>query len=222
MIAEDSGLIRALVAELLTGSGFQVTGQAATGAQIVALALADPPDVVVLDIRMPPDHREEGLEAAESIRAALPAVGLLVLSHYGEPRYATRLLERVGGAVGYLVKDRVADADRLLDAVVRVGEGEVVVDSEVIRTVMSARRRGSPLDRLTPTEHRVLTLMAQGCSNASIARQLQASSASVERYATTVFAKLELAEPAQPAPGQVNRRVLAVLAYLREVGEPAD
>jgi len=162
MIAEDSGLLRQLLAELLTRHGLEVTGQAASGDDLLRLVEGAPPDVVVLDIRLPPGYHDEGLRAASEIRARHPRVGLLVLSHYAETSYAMRLLKGGARGVGYLVKDRVQDADRLVDAIRRVAAGEAVIDPEVVQRVMFRRRTADPLECLTLGEPQVLGLIAEG------------------------------------------------------------
>jgi DNA-binding NarL/FixJ family response regulator len=200
VIAEDSGLLRQMLTETLTRRGFDVIAQAKALPELLGLVAADPPDVVVLDIRMPPTHRDEGLQAAEEIRARHPSVGLLVLSHYAETSYAVRLLELSSHAVGYLVKDRVQDADRLV---------------EVVQRVLSRPRVVDPLDRLTAVERQVLSLMAEGRSNTAIAQKLSYSVKTIEKRVTAISQKLGLPHPNDHDRSDVNVRVLAVLAYLR-------
>jgi DNA-binding NarL/FixJ family response regulator len=202
-------MLRQLLVEALTSRGLEVTGQAANAVELLGLVAAQPPDVVVADIRMPPSYQDEGLRAAERIRSGYPDVGVLVLSHYAETSYAIRLLEGLTGRVGYLVKDRVQDTDRLVDTIRRVAGGEVVVDPEVIRRVMLRSRTVDPLQRLTPSEREVLALIAEGLSNAAIARRLSYSVKTVEKRVTAIAQKLGLREI------DGNVRVLAVLAYLR-------
>ncbi|MBO2447615.1 response regulator transcription factor [Actinomadura barringtoniae] len=213
VIADDSGLLRQMLVETFTRRGLQVIGEAGSLPELLRTVEADPPDVVVLDIRMPPDHRDEGLQAAQRIRARHPSVGLLVLSHYAETVYAVRLLDFATGSVGYLVKDRVQDTDRLIDAVHRVAQGEVVVDNEVIQRVMRRNRTVDPLRDLTPSETQVLALMAEGRSNSAIARELNYSPKTVEKRITAVSRKLGL--PQDDERSDINLRVLAVLRYLR-------
>ena len=215
MIAEDSGLLREMLAELLSRHGFEVTGQAATTDDLLRLVDQRPPDAVILDIRLPPGQSDEGLRAASAIRARHPAVGLLVLSHYAETSYAVRLLENGARGVGYLVKDRVQDTDRLLDAIRRVADGEVVIDPEVVGRVMSRRRAVDPLDRLTPAEREVLALVAEGLSNAAVAERLNYSLKTVEKRVTAIARKLDLPHTEAGTRSDVNVRVLAVLTYLR-------
>jgi len=213
LIADDSGLLRQMLVETFTRRGLEVIGEAGSLPELLRAVEADPPDVVVLDVRMPPDHRDEGLQAAQWIRARYPSVGLLVLSHYAETSYAVRLLDLAAGSVGYLVKDRVQDTDRLIDAVRRVAQGEVVVDSEVIQRVMRRNRTEDPLRDLTRGERQVLELMAEGRSNSAIARELNYSPKTVEKRITAVSRKLGL--PQDDERSDINLRVLAVLRYLR-------
>lgn len=217
VIAEDSGLLRQMLTEVLTGRGFDVIGQAESLPDLLRLVTADPPDIVVLDIRMPPTHRDEGLQAAEEIRARHPTVGLLVLSHYAETSYAVRLLKLSSNAVGYLVKDRVQDTDRLVDALHRVAAGEVVIDPEVVHRVLSRPRVVDPLERLTPVERQVLALMAEGRSNTAIAHKLSYSVKTIEKRVTAISQKLGLPHADDHDRSNANLRVLAVLAYLRSV-----
>jgi DNA-binding NarL/FixJ family response regulator len=220
MIAEDSGMLRQMLAELLTRHGFEVIGQAATKDGILELVDNTPPDVVLLDVRLPPGHTDEGLQAAAAIRASHPGVGLLVLSHYAETSTAVRLLEGGARAVGYLVKDRVQDTTRLVDAIQRVAGGEVVIDPEVVHRVMFRPRRADPLSGLTDPEREVLALMAEGLSNTAIAKRVNYSIKTVEKRVTSIALKLDLPAP-HPDAGRcdVNVRVLAVLSYLRSAGQ---
>jgi DNA-binding NarL/FixJ family response regulator len=215
MIAEDSGLFRQMLVDLLTDRGLEVTGQAETKEELLRLVRSAPPDVILIDIRLPPGHRDEGLQAAEEIRASNPGVALLVLSHYAETSYAVRLLETAAHSAGYLVKDRVQDGDRLVDAIHRVANGEVVVDPEVVGRLVRRRRTVDPLDRLTPSERTVLSLIAEGRSNAAIAEQLAYSVKTVEKRITAISQKLGLPPTGDEGRTDVNVRVLVVLAYLR-------
>jgi DNA-binding NarL/FixJ family response regulator len=217
VIAEDSGLLRQMLTEILTSRGFNVIGQAETLPELLGLVWADPPDIVVLDIRMPPTHRDEGLRAAEEIHARHPSVGLLLLSHYAETSYAVRLLELSSHGVGYLVKDRVQDADRLVEALQRVAAGEVVIDPEVVQRVLFRPRVVDPLERLTAVEREILALMAEGRSNTAIAQKLSYSVKTIEKRVTAISQKLGLPHPDDHERSDVNLRVLAVLAYLRSV-----
>ncbi|MBO3748335.1 response regulator transcription factor [Streptosporangiaceae bacterium NEAU-GS5] len=215
MIAEDSGMLREMIAETLTSRGVEVTGQAGNVPELLRLIAADPPDVAVLDIRMPPAHRDEGIHAAEQIFATYPAVGVLVLSHYAETSYAVRLLEMSGRGLGYLVKDRVRDGEHLVDAIRRVALGEVVIDPDVIQRVLRRPRQTDPLARLSPAERQVLALLAEGCSNAAIARKLNYSVKTIEKWVTALSGKLGLPDSADAQRPEVNLRVLAVLTYFR-------
>jgi DNA-binding NarL/FixJ family response regulator len=206
-----------MLAEALTARGCEVVGEAGTPDELLHLVDTGPPDVVVVDIRMPPTHRDEGLRAIEQIRARHSAVGVLVLSHYAETGYAIRLLQCAPRAVGYLVKDRVQDTDRLFDALRRVAAGEVVVDPDVIQRVMLRPRVVDPLDQLTPSERQVLALVAEGHSNNAIAGKLGYSVKTVEKRITAVSQKLGL----RAVDDGINVRVLAVLTYLRSIGHPA-
>lgn len=215
VIGEDSGLLRQLLCQVLTSRGLHVVGQAATGAEVLALVGADPPDVVLLDIRMPPTYKDEGVRAAAELRARHPGVGILVLSHYAETAYAVQLLEVAKHAVGYLVKDRVQDTDWLVAAIRRVAAGETVIDPQVVRQVLRRPRRTDPLAGLTPAEEGVLALLAEGFSNAAIAEKLHYSVKTVEKRVTAVCQKLGLPPADDAGRARVNTRVLAVLTYLR-------
>jgi DNA-binding NarL/FixJ family response regulator len=171
---------------------------------------AHKPDVVIVDIKMPPSHTDEGLRAAQSIRAELPDTAVLVLSQYIEEDYALDLLAGRAEGVGYLLKDRVADVERFIDSVRRVADGGSVLDPQVVSLMLGRRRHGDPLDALTPRERNVLALMAEGRSNHAIATEFVITDRAVEKHVTSIFAKLNL-----PATADDHRRVLAVLAYLR-------
>src|SRR3954468_15602985 len=209
LIAEDSVLMREGLIRLLTEAGIEIVGQAGDGEDLVRKARAHKPDVVVTDIRMPPTQTDEGVRAAKVIRGELPETGVLVLSQYVEEGYVMELLGERADGVGYLLKDRVGDVDRFVEAVHRVAEGGSVLDPEVVSLMLGRRRREDPLDELTPREREVLALMAEGCSNSAIATQLVVTERAVEKHVTNVFAKLGLgAEPDH------HRRVLAVLAFI--------
>ena len=209
-LADDSALFRRGLATLLEASGATVTAQVPSGTELVHAVASDLPDAVVLDLRMPPTFTDEGLVAAEQLRASFPSLGILVLSTYAEVAYAARLLETGTRHVGYLLKDRVEDSDALLDALVRIVAGESVVDPDIVRRLLGRQRRTSAVDRLTEREREVLGLMAEGRSNARIGRELFLSAKTVETHIAAVFMKLGL-----PQSSDDNRRVLAVLTYLR-------
>jgi DNA-binding NarL/FixJ family response regulator len=209
MICDDSALFRRGLAMLLTDVGVEVAGETAGVEQLHTAVAAAPPDAVILDIRMPPTFTDEGLAAAARLRAAHPGLGVLVLSTYAETAYAVRLLE-LGAGVGYLLKDRVDDAGAVRDALQRVVSGETVVDADIVVRLLARRRHTDLLDRLTAREREVLAQMAEGRSNAAIARHLRLAEKTVESHIATLLTKLHL-EPA----ADDNRRVLAVLTWLR-------
>ena len=208
LLAEDSLLLRAGVARLLEDEGFEVVGEAGDFDDLLRKVRAHKPDVAIVDIKMPPTHTDEGLKAALIIRSELPGTGVLVLSQYVEKEYAAELLAESAEGVGYLLKDRVADIERFVDAVRRVAEGGSVLDPEVVSRML-ARRSAGPLDQLTPREREVLALMAEGRSNSSIATEMVVTERAVEKHVTGIFGKLDL-----PATAEGHRRVLAVLTYL--------
>ncbi|WP_455566820.1 response regulator [Pimelobacter simplex] len=207
VLAEDQALLRVGLTRILESGGIEVV-EAVDNAPSLARALdRDDIDIAVLDVRLPPTNTTEGLLAATTLRAARPAFPVLVLSQWVEPLYARDLLAGGEGAVGYLLKDRVADVDAFLAAVHQVAGGGTVLDPEVVATLVSARSR--PLDRLTDREREVLTLMAEGRSNAAIAARLVVTEKAVGKHINNIFTKLDL-----PQAGDDNRRVLAVLAWL--------
>ncbi|WP_042391221.1 response regulator [Streptacidiphilus melanogenes] len=208
VIAEDNVLLREGLQLLLSSSGHEVVGTASTGPEVLPLLLEHRPDVAVLDVRMPPGFRDEGLRAALAAREQLPDLPVLVLSQYVEETYAADLLSGGARGVGYLLKDRVGRVDEFLDALERVAAGGTALDPEVVTELMQ-RRRDHPLDALTPREREVLGLMAQGQDNASIAKALVITERSVHKHISNVFAKLGL-----PPSDTGHRRVLAVLAFL--------
>ena len=209
-LADDAILLREALAAALVAAGFVVSGQAADVPGLLALIERERPDVVIVDVRMPPTHTTEGLEAAREIRRRWPGTAILVLSQYVETRYAVDLLREDPVGVGYLLKDRVLRLPDLADAVRRVAAGGSVIDPEVVGTLLGRRRQHSPLDELTRREREILGFMAEGRSNAAIAQRLTLELKTVERHVGTIFSKLGL----EPAAAD-HRRVLAVLAYLR-------
>jgi DNA-binding NarL/FixJ family response regulator len=210
VIGEDSVLLREGIARLLTEAGLEVVAQAGDADQLVRKVRAYKPDVAVVDIRMPPSYSDEGLQAVRQIRAVLPRVGILVLSQYVDSHYALSLLSDGAEGVGYLLKDRVGEVERFLDAVRRVATGGSVLDPEVVSHMLGRRDDQGPLTDLSPREREVLELMAQGLSNKAIREQLVVTERAVEHHVTSIFNKLRL-----PATGQEHRRVLAVLTYLQ-------
>jgi DNA-binding NarL/FixJ family response regulator len=210
IVADDAVLFREGTARLLTEVGFDVIGLARDAVGLFELVRHDPPDAAIIDIRMPPGHSAEGVEAAAEIRRTFPAVGLLLLSHHVETHYAMRLMTEFHGGVGYLLKDRVADLATFADDVRRVAEGGCVIDPELVVRLVDKRRERDPLADLTERERAVLALMAQGRSNAALSTELHLSEKTVEAHVRSIFTKLNL----HPDPGD-HRRVLAVLAFLR-------
>jgi DNA-binding NarL/FixJ family response regulator len=214
MIADDSMLLREGLARLLAEKGFEVVALVGTGDDLIARIAADPPDVAIVDIKMPPSHTDEGIVAAQTIRSRHPEVGVLVLSQYLASRYAIRLLEEVPERVGYLLKERVADIAVLGDALRRIDDGECVIDPTIVSRLVHKRRRDSAVDDLTDRERDVLGLIAEGRSNKAIGRDLYMSPKTVEAHVRHIFMKLGLEE----SPDD-HRRVLAVLAWLRASAE---
>ena len=210
IVADDSVLLREGVTRLLENAGHEVVGQAADRDELMRKARAHKPDVAIIDIRMPPTHTNEGLQAAREIREEMPDTGVVVLSAYIEEAYALELLGEDAAGVGYLLKDRVWDGDRFAEAVRRVAEGGSALDPEVVSHMLGRRRIKEPLEELTPREYDVLTLMAEGRSNQAIAEKLVISGRAVEKHVTSIFIKLKLAPAAED-----HRRVLAVLAFLQ-------
>ncbi|MGH3083159.1 MAG: response regulator transcription factor [Gaiellaceae bacterium] len=210
VLADDSVLLREGVALLLSDAGFEVIGQSGTADDLLLKVRSYSPDVAVVDIRMPPTQTDEGLRAAQEIRAKHPDVGVLVLSQHVEPAYAMELLAESAEGVGYLLKDRVADVDEFAAAVRRVAEGGSALDPALVTQLVGRRRTSDPIDDLTPREREVLELMAEGRSNQAIGERLFITPRAVEKHITNIFGKLRL----PPAP-EDHRRVLAVLAYLR-------
>jgi len=210
VIADDEALLREGLARLLADAGVDVVGSAATADELVRVVGLTRPDVAIVDIRMPPTHTEEGLVAAQEIRASQPEVGVLVLSHYLESHYAMRLLKDHPERSGYLLKERVKDVAVLVDALERIGDGECVLDPTIVSRLVGRPRRESPLDELTTREREVLGLMAEGHSNEGICRRLFLSPKTVETHVRHILLKLGIGDMPD-----YHRRVLAVLAYLR-------
>ncbi|MFJ9691283.1 LuxR C-terminal-related transcriptional regulator [Kitasatospora sp. NPDC101183] len=212
VIAEDAVLLRAGLVELLTLGGHTVTAAVGDADALTAAVDASRPDVVVTDVRMPPDHTDEGLRAALALRERHPGLPVLVLSQYVATPYATRLLAAAGAqpaGLGYLLKDRVGDVAEFLSALRRVAAGDTVIDPDVVRVLLRAQTAERPLARLTPREREVLSQMAEGLTNQAIAARLHITEASVVKHCGNIFTKLDL----DPTSG--NRRVLAVLTHLR-------
>jgi DNA-binding NarL/FixJ family response regulator len=210
VIGEDSVLLREGIARLLERADFEVVGQAGDAEDVLRKVRAHKPDVVIVDIRMPPANVDDGLLAARTIRAELPEIGVLVLSQYLEEAYATDLLGAGTEGVGYLLKDRVADVDRFIDAVRRVAAGGSALDPEVVAHLLGRRRNDDPIGQLSDREREVLAAMAEGLSNSAIAERLVITERSVEKHITSIFSRLDL-----PPASEHNRRVLAVVAYLQ-------
>jgi DNA-binding NarL/FixJ family response regulator len=210
VIGEDQPLFRDGVVHVLSTAGFDVLAAAGDARDLVRKALAHHPDVVVVDIHMPPDFQDDGLQAAQEILAARPATAVLVLSQFLEDRYVIDLLDDHPEGRGYLLKDRIADSDSFVDAVRRVARGGSVIDAEVVGRLVGQLPGHSQLGSLTSRERDVLYLMAQGKSNQGIADELVVTVSAVERHVTSIFGRMEL-----PRDAQEHRRVLAVLRYLR-------
>jgi DNA-binding NarL/FixJ family response regulator len=208
VVADDDVLVREGIASLLERSDFDVVGQAGDATELMLLAREERPELVVVDIRMPPSHTSEGLDAALAIRAELPEICILLLSAHVEVRRAMDLLAE-GTGVGYLLKSRVIEVDDFVETAQRVAAGGTVIDPALVRELVAARRVDDPLSELTPREHEVLRLMAEGRSNAGIGRVLWVTEGTVEKHVRSILAKLPL-----PATPDDHRRVLAVIAFL--------
>ncbi|OZD60308.1 DNA-binding response regulator [Rhodococcus sp. 06-1059B-a] len=210
MVAEDSALLREGLVRMLADEGHDVIASVGDADALLDAVEENRPDIVVTDVRMPPDHTDEGLRAALTIRTRWPDVAVLVLSQHVETRYAGELISGSDGKVGYLLKDRVVEIDEFLDALNRVADGGTVFDPEVVRQLLSRTSKSNPLDRLTPRERDVLELMARGFTNARISADLFISVSSAEKHINSIFEKLGLSNSAG-----LSRRVMAVVTYLR-------
>jgi DNA-binding NarL/FixJ family response regulator len=209
-VAEDSVLLREGLSHLLTEGGFDVVGSWDNCEDLLARVRVDPPDVVIVDIRLPPTHSDEGMRAALHIRERYPEVGVLVLSQYVEVGLAMKLLADSAEGLGYLLKDRISDVPEFLAAVRRVARGGSALDPTIVSTMLTRRRHDDPLELLTPRERQVLELMATGSSNQGIADTMVITLRAVEKYVSSVFDKLGI-----PSSASESRRVLAVLLFLR-------
>ncbi len=210
MIAEDLALLRDGLSRLLRDNGFDVVAAVADGDALVSAVLDERPDVAIVDIRLPPSFRDEGVRAALTLRERAPATAVLIVSQYVEQAYAAELLADGRGGLGYLLKDRIMDVDDFVAAVRRVGDGGTALDPEVVAQLLGRQRKGGRIDDLSPRELEVLTLMAEGCSNAAIAERLVLTVGAVEKHIANILIKLRL-----PPSVDGHRRVLAVLAYLQ-------
>jgi len=209
VLGEDLTLLRDGLIRLLTAYDMDVVAAVDNAPELVRALVTHRPDVAVVDVRLPPSFTDEGLKAAIEARAQVPGLPVLVLSQHVEPLYAKELLSAAGGGVGYLLKDRVSDVRRFIEAVRTVANGGTAMDPEVVSQLMARHARNEPLSCLTPREREVLTLMAEGRTNAAIAARLVVTDKAVSKHISNIFTKLEL-YPAEDG----NRRVLAVLAYL--------
>ena len=209
IVGEDQSFVREGIVRVLDDGDFEVVGTAADARDLIRLADAYRPNVVVADIQMPPEHSDDGLRAALAIRVAHPGVGVLVLSQFLEDEYAFALVADGAQGVGYLLKEKVGDLRMFTDAVRRVAEGGSVLDPDVVARLVGRKRTAGPLDSLTRREGEVLALIAEGRSNAGIAQELVVTVAAIERHVTSIFDKLGL----HTSP-ETHRRVLAVLTYL--------
>jgi DNA-binding NarL/FixJ family response regulator len=210
VIAEDLLLLREGLVRLLVENGFEVVDSVGDRDALVHAVLRERPEIAIVDIRLPPSFRDEGLRAAIELRGLVPDVGILIVSQYVESAYAAELLAEGSGGIGYLLKDRIMEVDEFVDAVRRVAAGGTALDPQVVAQLLSGRKAGR-LDELTPREQEVLALMAEGRSNAGIAEQLVVTVGAVEKHVARILTKLDL-----PQTDTDNRRVLAVLAYLND------
>jgi len=209
VIAEDSALLRDGLVRMLEANGHEVVASVGDAAELVNVVGADEPDLVVLDVRMPPTHTDEGIRAALELRGRWPELAVLVLSQYVEENYASDLLSGDLGGIAYVLKDRITDVSDFLETVDRVGAGGTVIDPEVVSQLLARTRRREPLEDLSPREREVLALMAEGRSNVAIAEKLVVTQRAVEKHVKSIFQKLRL-----PPAETDHRRVLAVLRYL--------
>jgi DNA-binding NarL/FixJ family response regulator len=209
VIAEDSILLRAGICRLLESDGIEVVDAVGDAEALLVAARTHRPDLALVDVRMPPTHKDEGIRAALLLRDELPDMAILVLSQYVEVRYATELLAGRTAKVGYLLKERIADVDEFVAALRRVAAGGTALDPEVVAQIL-LQRGGHPVHKLTPREHDVLTLMAQGLSNSGVAAELSLSESSVAKHINSIFTKFDL----PPNENNTHRRVLAVLRFL--------
>jgi DNA-binding NarL/FixJ family response regulator len=208
VLADDDVLLREGMASLLELSGFRVVGRAGDAAELIELVREHHPDLAIVDIRMPPDHQTEGLEAARVIREEFPQTAILVLSVHADVEHAMELLAS-GQGIGYLLKSRVTDVDEFIDAISRIARGGSVVDPGLVQELVAARHRNDPLDVLSPREHEVLALMAEGRSNAGIAHRLWVTEGTVEKHVSSILMKLRV-----PETEDDHRRVRAVITFL--------
>jgi len=210
VVADDSVLVREALVRVLRDADLTVAGQAGDAEALLACVETEHPDVVIVDIRMPPTHTTEGLVAARAIRAAHPSTAVLVLSHHIETHYAMELIADGGSGIGYLLKDRISDVAEIVDAIRRVAAGQSVIDPLVVQRLVDRRRTANPVDALSAREREVLALMAEGRSNQAICQRLFLSPKTVEAHIRNIFGKFEIEDMADD-----NRRVLTVLTYLR-------
>jgi DNA-binding NarL/FixJ family response regulator len=210
VIAEDLALLRDGLARLLRDNGFEIVAAVEDAGALIDAVAGEQPDVAVVDIRLPPGYRDEGLRAALELRRSSPQTAILMVSQYVEPAYAAELLGEGRGGIGYLLKDRIMDVGDFVDAVRRVAQGGTALDPEVVAQLVSSRDADGPLSELTPREREVLELMAEGRSNGGIATALVLTVGAVEKHIANIFGKLGLTQS-----GSDHRRVLAVLAYLK-------